>query len=78
MLVVVFERALLNTLVVNRGLGGLEDSGSGEAHVQLRQRQLVHEVRQLQQQQAENSLREMNQLCTYTHTCIAITVHTHM
>ena len=48
MLVVVFERALLNTLVVHRGLGGLEDSGSGEAHVQLRQRQLVHEVRQLE------------------------------
>lgn len=35
------------TLVVHRGLGGMEDLGNGEAHVQRCQSQLIHKVWQL-------------------------------
>lgn len=35
------------TLVIDGGVGGAEDRGDGYAHVQLCQRQLVHEIREL-------------------------------
>lgn len=36
------------TLVVHSGSGGLEDLRYGKAHVQLCQRQLIHNIRQLE------------------------------
>lgn len=35
------------TLVIDGGVGGTEDRGDGCAHVQLRQRQLIHEIWEL-------------------------------
>ncbi len=40
------------TLVVNGGFGCLKDSGSGRAHVQFCQGELIHEVRQLKKTKA--------------------------